>query len=357
MDSPPHPQAGAPPRRQARLPFSDGKDSPVIVAYGAGVDSTALVIERHARGERIDMALRAVMPEKQETLAHIEIFERWMDERAIPHETVSYEPRSFKHWPPYRDLLENCLTNGTLPSIAFGRHSCSLKWKVAPQDAWTKAWPPAQQAWARGQKVVRLIGFDAGRRDSQRYAHAEGYASELYDYQYPLREWGWDRDAWTARIRRAGLPVPVASSCFFCTGMTPDEVRVLPVEHLRLIVLLEARAAPRLRSCEGLWRSSTKGFRGREARPGAMTDFLRDKRLLPEAEIDRIIREAPRDLIRFLDVAAALPLEERPTMGSWLKRFNDGAAAVPGRKIDTIDVGALSEIDEANAPQDPGLAA
>lgn len=279
------------PGGQARLPFADGADverPPVIVAYGAGVDSTALIIERHARGERIDMALRALMPEKLETLEHIELFERWMDAHDIPHATVSYEPRSFKHWPPYRDLLENCLTNGTLPSIAFGRHSCSLKWKVAPQDAWTKAWPPAQRAWARGQKVIRLIGFDAGKRDSQRYAHAEGYSSELYDYQYPLREWRWDRDACKARIRREGLPVPVASSCFFCTGMTPDEVRILPIEQLRLIVLLEARAAPRLRSCEGLWRSTTKGLRGREARPGAMTTFIRNEGLLDPCDIDRV---------------------------------------------------------------------
>jgi hypothetical protein len=319
---------GRRPGGQARLPFADDEAPPVIVAYGAGVDSTALIIERHARGERIDMVLRAVMPEKPETLAHVEIFERWMDAHGIPHKTVSYAPRTFKHWPPYRDLLENCLTNGTLPSIAFGFSSCSLKWKVAPQDAWTKAWPPAQHAWARGQKVIRLIGYDAGKRDSRRYAHVEGYSSELYDYQYPLRQWGWDRDSCVARIRREGLPVPVASSCFFCAGMAPDEVRALPVEQLRLIVLLEARAAPRLRSCEGLWRSTTKGLRGREARPGSMTTFIRNECLLDAREIDRLVNEVPAELIAFLDVAAKIPLEERPTMGSWLERFNAGAAAL-----------------------------
>lgn len=323
--------AGSAPDRQPRLPFADGpgcEEPPVIVSYGAGVDSTALIIERHARGERIDMVLRALMPEKRETLEHIEIFEDWMDERDIPHTTVSYAPRTFKHWPPYYDLLENCLTNATLPSIAFGFSSCSLKWKVAPQDAWTKAWAPAQRAWAHGSKVVRLIGYDAGKRDSQRYAHAEGYSSDLYEYQYPLREWGWDREACTARIRREGLPVPVASSCFFCTGMTPDEVRALPAEQLRLIVLLEARAAPRLRTCEGLWRSTTKGLRGREARPGAMTSFIRSEGLLTAGEIDSIVNDAPADLISFLDVAATIPLAERPTMGGWLARFNAGAAAL-----------------------------
>ena len=80
---------GGMPGEQARLPFADAREPPpVIVAYGAGVDSTALIIERHARGQRIDMALRAIMPEKQETLAHIRNFEAWMDAHEIPHATV-----------------------------------------------------------------------------------------------------------------------------------------------------------------------------------------------------------------------------------------------------------------------------
>ncbi|WP_294029495.1 hypothetical protein [Sphingopyxis sp.] len=281
-----------------------------------------MIIEMHARGDPIDMVLIAQMPERPETLAFIPIFRAWMDQRGIPNEMVRYQPKRFKHWPPYHDLLENCLTNGTLPSIAFGSGRCSLKWKVAPQDAWTKVWPPAQRAWARGQKVMRLIGFDCGRRDSQRYAHAEGYSDEHYTYRYPLREWGWDRDACKDRIRSAGLPVPVASSCFFCTGMKPDEVRSLPAEYLRMIVLMEARARPRLRTCEGLWRSTTKGLRGSEAKPGSMTSFIRTEGLLPVEEVDRIARETPTQLIAFLDAAAQVPLQERPTMGSWLDRFH-----------------------------------
>ncbi|GLT01037.1 hypothetical protein GCM10007897_24280 [Sphingobium jiangsuense] len=305
------------------MPLPD-EPAPVIVAWGAGVDSTAMIIELAERGERIDMVLRARMPERPETLAFIPTFEHWMDERGIPHETVGYTPKRFKHWPPYSDLLENCLTNGTLPSIAFGRGVCSLKWKVAPQDAWTKAWPPAQHAWARGQKVIRLIGYDCSPRDSQRYAHREGHVSDLFEYRYPLREWGRTREDCERRIAAAGLPPVVASSCWFCTGMTCDEVRTLPAEHLRLIVLMEARAKPRLRTCEGLWRSSTKGLRGREARPGSMTQFIRDQGLLPAREVDRIVAEAPTELVAFLDGAAGLPLEKRPAMWRWIERFNAG---------------------------------
>lgn len=87
-------------------------------------------------------------------------------------------------------------------------------------------------------------------------------------------------------------------------------------------MLVEARAAPRLHTVEGLWRKSTR------ARPGSMTAFIRDEHLLPADEIDRIIRDAPLDLIRFQDVAAVIPLGERPTMGDWLDRFH---AAFPER--------------------------
>lgn len=98
--------------------------------------------------------------------------------------------------------------------------------------------------------------------------------------------------------------------------MKPDEVRALPAWCLRLIILVEARAAPRLRTVEGLWRRSTR------TRPGRMTDFIRAEALLPEAVIDAIIRDAPMSLIRFQDVAAQIPISERPAMSAWLDQFN-----------------------------------
>ena len=44
--------------------------------------------------------------------------------------------------------------------------------------------------------------------------------------------------------------------------------------------------------------------------------------LLGAEEVNRIVRDAPTDLIRFQDVAAAIPVGERPKMGEWLDRFH-----------------------------------
>lgn len=298
-----------------------GFRSPVVAAWGAGANSTAMIVEMVRRGDPPDMVLLAAMPEQPRTRQLIPLFRDWMDAHGVPNVVVEYKVTHCKHWPPYNDLLEACLTNGTLPSIAFGLHSCSARHKISPQDKWVKAWPPTLHAWARGRKVVRLIGYDCSPRDNKRYAHREGHASDLYDYRYPLREWGWSRDDCDVCIADAGLPPFPKSSCFFCTGMQPDEVRALPCEELRLIVLMEARAAPRLRNIEGLWRRSTR------ARPGSMTAFIRQEELLDGAEIDAIIAEAPADLLNFQQIAATVPLDERPTMGSWLERFHAGRRA------------------------------
>ncbi|WP_260173007.1 hypothetical protein [Sphingomonas sp. BK069] len=292
---------------------------PIVLAYGIGVDSTALLVELVARGQKPDLVLSAdTGVEKPATYAYLDVIRPWMDAHGIRHELVSYTPKRFKHWPPYYGLLEMCLTNATLPSKSLGGSSCSLKYKKAPQDAFLAGWQPAKDAWARGQRVIRLIGYDAGPRDTLRANHALSIEDPLYDCRSPLREWGWDRDACVARIVAEGLPVPPKSACWLCIANRPEEIRELPRWCLRLIVLVEARAAPRLHTVEGLWRRSTK------ARPGRMTDFIRAEGLLPSREIDRIWRDAPRDLIRFQDVAAMVPVGERPTMQSWLERFNAG---------------------------------
>lgn len=304
-------------------------------AWGVGVDSTAGIIEMHSRGERIDMVLTADMPERTSTLRFRDVFMKWMRERDIPCEIVSYEPKNFKNFPPYFDLLTNCLTNGTLPSIAFGFSSCSQKWKAQPQDTWMKTWPLAQQSWSQGLPIVKCIGYDASPRDSQRYAHAEGYVSDLYEFRYPLREWGWTRDDCHKRIfEELGVTVE-KSSCFFCTASKEHEIEALTKTELRLIVLLEARAAPRLKTVEGLWRRTRIGTRS-TPRPGRMTDFIRDRQLLESAEIDRIWNEAPTALITWQEAHADTPIGERPALQAWIDFFSANGGLFEGDGVKAL---------------------
>ena len=322
-------------------------DQPVVVAWGVGTDSTAMIIEMVENGERIDIVLTAdTGDEKPLTYLYRWLFAKWLEDRGVRVVVVRYEPKRFKHWPPYASLSENCFTNGTLPSISFGRHSCSQKWKIEPQDAWVETWEPAVACWAAGGKVKKLIGYDAGSRDAKRYAHAEGHLDERYEYDYPLRRWGWDRAACERRILAAGLPLPGKSACFHCGASQPWEIRELPVFQLRRIVLMEARAKPRLRNVEGLWRKAVKGMRGATPRPGDMTTFIRDEGLLPAEEIEWIQTAAAPALVAFQERAADVPLHERADLASWIALFDMRAAGVfdaPGereffRRVDVIDV-------------------
>jgi len=135
----------------------------------------------------------------------------------------------------------------------------------------------------------------------------------------------------TARhASRAGLPVPPKSSCYFCGSIKPDEVLELSAEELRIIVLMEARAKPRLRNVDGLWRRPVLGRRDATPRPGRITELIRERGLLSPAEVNRIIEDAPTALLDFQAAQAALPPEQRAPMGRWLDDFHRASNALAG---------------------------
>src|SRR6516164_3471647 len=139
-------------------------NQPFVVAYGMGVDSTAMLIGLSGIGVRPDLILFAdVGGEKDETYAYQAIMDQFLESVGFPAITVvRYTPQDFKNWPPYHTLEENCLTNGTLPSLAFGFGSCSQKWKVAPQNQFCNAWEPALVAQVPTQIVAYQEAFAQG---------------------------------------------------------------------------------------------------------------------------------------------------------------------------------------------------
>jgi len=189
--------------------------SPLVVSFGAGVDSTAMLVGMWSRGERPDLILFADTGDEMEaTYAHIWNFQPWLETHDMPGITIVRRQPTKRA--PYETIYENMWANETLYDLAFGYHSCSAKWKVAPQDAYVAEW--AKDTIAAGGTVLRLIGFDAGDRDSERACKSRGTfaapkADPRWEYRYPLQEWGWDRDACVAVIRAAGAPVPIKSAC------------------------------------------------------------------------------------------------------------------------------------------------
>ncbi|MFL6600761.1 MAG: hypothetical protein ACJ8R9_05465 [Steroidobacteraceae bacterium] len=301
-------------------------DSPVAAACGVGVNSVAMLIECIRRGERIDVALFAdVGVEDEGTYAYIPPFQEWLSGRGVPLITVRREVRDFKHWPAYRTLEEECLMRGTLPNKAFGGGACSDSWKIVPQHRWIRSWQPAIEAWASGNRVIQLIGFDCSPADNRRYRKRFRHDDPRYRVRFPLREFGWDRQRCIEAIVAQGLAVPPKSACHNCPVKKMHEVRVTPVPKLRRTVLLEARAKDNGVRIDGLWRKPIKGCRGATPRPGSMTEFIRAEGLIANAEIERIKEIAVPDLKRWIQWATHR--SPRPEMSDWLTSFDTAAAA------------------------------
>ena len=116
-------------------------------------------------------------------------------------------------------------------------------------------WEPARDAWDKGEKVVKFIGFDADEPHRAKFTE-----DEKYIYRYPLIEWGWGRAECVEAIERAGLPLPGKSACYFCPSSKKAEIKVLR----RMYPDLAARAVAMERNAEltevkGLGRSFAWG--------------------------------------------------------------------------------------------------
>jgi hypothetical protein len=163
--------------------------------------------------------------EKPQTLDHLDSMNRVLSEWDWP--TITACRKETLPGTGYSDLYGNCMVNETLPSLAFGMKSCSIKWKQQPQDQaikGVKSGPNARdphpiwvEAQRRCERIVKLIGYDCGRADMRRSRNLP-VAADDFDFSYPLQILGWDRAACIHVITEVLGPdmVPIKSACFFC---------------------------------------------------------------------------------------------------------------------------------------------
>lgn len=288
----------------------------LVACWGVGQDSTAMIIQLVFKKIIPELVVFAdVGSERRETYEFKELFDQWLEAHGVPRSvSVRYQPKNFKHWPPYASLLENCLTNVTLPSLAYGFHTCSSKWKIQPINKYIDMLDWAREEWAGGRKILKAIGFDDSAHERKRAERGcktfaiQSDEKDKYELWFPLQQWGMTRTDCIKLIEDAGLPVPVKSSCFFCPAMKPAEVDTLSTDELKIIVVLEARTRQRhldgaesrgwprgydVPLIEGLWRRAVKGMRGATPKPGSMTQYIRENEMLAHDEIERIITATP----------------------------------------------------------------
>jgi hypothetical protein len=220
--------------------------TPLIVSFGGGNNSRALLIGMVERETRPDLILFAdTGGELPETYENTHIFSAWLVSQGFPE--IVWVQKTYQGKPT--TLESDCLRQNTLPSIAFGFKACSQKYKRDPQDKYRNNWQPAKEAWAAGQKCVCLIGYHAG--EPWRANLAE---DAKYFYAFPLISWGWDRWKCIEVVLEHGFK-PGKSACFFCPSNKKSEILGLQLTHPELLdraLAMESNA--RLETVAGLGR-------------------------------------------------------------------------------------------------------
>lgn len=239
----------------------------LILNISGGLDSASIAVEFYNRNIRPDLILFAdTGGEWPETYRFIGVLGDWFERIGWPPITVCrYEPTRA----PYHNLESKCFANQTLPSLAFGGSSCSTVFKRDVMIKYMKNHPAVIDAIARGERIVKALGYDDGKSDRRRRKKADAGTHKILhedkvnakgkvklcvvnrqargldplsdqweaaycDFWYPLQDWGLTREDLPAIIRKVGLPVPRKSACFYCPAMKPGEVVELKLKHPEL---------------------------------------------------------------------------------------------------------------------------
>ena len=194
---------------------------PTILSFGGGINSTALLLEWVAQKKPLDLVIFAdTGSEMPETYKFIDDFvTSFCKKHNVPFETVYYTASERVggvkegHWQENERvaIYDYYKYLHSVPSMM--RRSCTDKFKIAPIEKFIK------NKWGDKKYPIRLIGIDSGESHRAKYIidPETGKKEKLYEYnEYPLIDWGWDRNACLARIEKEGWSNPGKSGCYFC---------------------------------------------------------------------------------------------------------------------------------------------
>ncbi len=195
--------------------------APLVVSFGGGDNSAAMLVGLREHGERPDAIVFAdTGGEKPRTYGFLLVMQRWCKRLGFPSITIvrGEQPQQQRDG----SLEAQQIRLRSIPSRAFGFGQCSKEWKIVPQERWCEK--------HIGLGYVKMIGFHAGEAHRVLRSVAVGYT-----IRYPLIEWDWAEEECLAALTREGLPRPRKSACFYCPSTRPRDIIHLGTVHPRYI--------------------------------------------------------------------------------------------------------------------------
>ncbi len=191
-----------------------------FLSFGAGVNSVALYILLRERGVDFEAVYADHGADWPETRQYV----RWMIENGHPVTVLQTRREGLTLYDYY--WKHKCIPLRVL------RH-CTEHFKVRPLRAYFLENSP-------DDGCVVYLAIDAGEVHRARHVQVGKMR-----YEYPLVEWGIDREGCLEIIRRARWPLPRKSGCFICPFQSMEQWEELARLHPDLLekaAALEERA-------------------------------------------------------------------------------------------------------------------
>ena len=178
-----------------------------ILSYGAGVNSTALLVLRENEIEEAVFANHG--GDYPETYEYV----KYMEKQGFPITVITPDVEGFDN------LYNFCFKKRIIPSRMY--RWCTDKFKIKPITKYLD------------KPCMLYIGFcaDEAKRVKSEFKFKKGIAG-----RYPLIKENITREGCIQIIKDAGLKVPRKSCCFFCPFMRRLEARELFLEYPQLYI-------------------------------------------------------------------------------------------------------------------------
>ena len=201
-----------------------------VLMGGMGDDTAMLIAELYERGfEPDEIVFCDTGSEFDHTYEFIKHLEKWCKERNWSKVVTL---RKLDKFDKPLSVISLCKDQNTLPAVAFGSKSCSLRFKVETADKYFNNNPKCHNAWGIKKKgvplntytgkILRLVGLNADEP-----VRVNGWSNHAKWIQsFPLFDWGIG-EAESEAVERVGLYYPGKSSCTVCPNMTHSEIAML----------------------------------------------------------------------------------------------------------------------------------